>query len=137
MSKINHELEFEFASSESYIFTWADVGRSIEVHLHVGRYLVDHIYIIIRDQKFFINKDVKFLNYIDNIMNSLEMEMCKMFGFFKKELNHEIYIHVSFNSTNINFAPVVMFNKEYNDIRKNLKEVIFERINKLKPETLY
>ncbi|WP_066892902.1 hypothetical protein [Clostridium nigeriense] len=130
-------LNLQFVSDESYVYSWAKDSKAIEFHLHVGKYYCDRLYIIINDRSININRDIKFLNYIDRMVAEFELKMCDIFGFFKKgrESAREIQVEVSFNSFNICYPPIM--HDELKDTLKTIREDVFSKVEKMKLAELF
>lgn len=130
-------LEINFVSEQSYHFEYKKSGRFIDFHLHLGKYNNDYLHIVINDTGILLTKDVKFLSYIDEALLEFGMKICDIFGFLNKDIKREIRISVTFNSLRINYAPIIYYDEEYEELMKNLSKIIFKKIEKLKKESIY
>lgn len=134
--KIN--LDLEFSTTNSLVFTAKANNANMEIHIHMGNYNVIYISLIVSDQSIMILKDKKFLNYIDSTMIELEQKLSYLLGFLKKgTADIEVFLHVNYNSIRINFPPCLMFDDDFRKINRSLSSTIFSEIKKIPPESLY
>lgn len=50
--------------------------------------------------------------------------------FLNKDIKREIRISVTFNSLRINYAPIIYYDEEYEELMKNLSKIIFKKNRK-------
>lgn len=130
-------LDLQFFTPNSVVFNVRTSGKDIEIHIHMGKYQVMYISMIISDKSIAIQKDEKFLNYIDTLFSELEMKLCSIVGFYEKGQKIEIFLHINFNSIRINFAPFFIYDEDYKSIKGNLSSIVFEKIKKIQSNQLY
>lgn len=133
------KLELAFATPNSYIFNSRPTGKDIEVHVHIGQYHVIHITIIISDRGILLQKDRRFLTYIDKLMLELDMILGNFFGFLVNGYEAETYFHINFNSIRISFPPCFLRDSDehYQNVKHNLSKIIYDKIKSIKPNEIY
>jgi len=129
-------LDLVFFTSDSLVFRVLS-DKKIEIHVHMGKYQVMYITVIISDQSIALKLDKKFLNYIDKLFSELEMKLCSIVGFFEKGQKIEIFLHINFNSIRINFPPFFMYDEEHKRIKNNISSIIFDQVKKIDSSQIY
>lgn len=140
MIQNNFSLELSFATQSSYIFNAINsYGKNIEIHIHIGQCNVIHVTIIVSDRSIMINRDRKFLKYLDTLIGAITMQIYNLTGFLSKGTDIETYFSINFNSIRINFPPCFMSDKDetYKNIERNLSEIVFDKILKFPKLELY
>ncbi|HDK7179282.1 TPA: hypothetical protein PTW06_000909 [Clostridium botulinum] len=122
----NLKLDLEFFTPDSIVFSAGDIGKSIEIHIHLGKYKVIYITIIILDRN---TIDKKSLGYISALLMELEYKLCSIVGFSGNGI--EMLLHINFNSVRINFPPLSLYGEEYKDITNNIPQIIIKELKRL------
>lgn len=135
---MDSNLNLEFCTESSLVFTSQIDSKYIEIHVHMSRYNVIYITLSISDKGICMLKSVKLLRYIDQIMSELRQKLCQSFlGVLNKDVNIEVELHVHFNSIRLHFLPWLINDDDYKKVTGNLSELIFKEIQKLSPSELY